>query len=135
MSCNDCNTAETCVSAHKSTNEMYYRTSQMGIDTIFDRWEAQQPQCGFGMQGVCCQLCSHGPCRITRKAERGICGATADTIVARNLLRLTAHGAAAYTHHLEEIIKTLKATGEGKTPFSIGDEAKLKEIRCRWTGY
>ena len=121
--CGDCN-----LSAHKSTNEMYARTTKMGIPTIFDRWEDQQPQCGFGMQGVCCQLCSHGPCRITQKAERAICGATADTIVARNLVRLASHGAAAYSHHLEEIAKTLKATAQGKTPYKIGDIPKLRTI-------
>ncbi len=121
--CGDCN-----LSAHKSTNEMYARTTKMGIPTIFDRYEDQQPQCGFGMQGVCCQLCSHGPCRITQKAERAICGATADTIVARNLVRLASHGAAAYSHHLEEIAKTLKATAQGKTPYKIGDVAKLRTI-------
>ena len=62
------------------------------------------------------------------KAPRAICGATADTIVARNLVRLTAHGAAAYSHHLEELAKTIKATAAGKTPFRLEDEAKLKEI-------
>lgn len=126
--CSTCTSSPFCYSAHKSTNEMYERTKKMGITTIFDRWEAQQPQCGFGMQGVCCQLCSHGPCRITPRAERAICGATADTIVARNLVRLAAHGAAAYSHHLEELAKTLKATAQGKNPFKIGNEPKLREI-------
>ncbi|GFN22148.1 anaerobic carbon-monoxide dehydrogenase catalytic subunit [Thermanaeromonas sp. C210] len=126
--CTTCLSSSVCYSAHKSTNEMYERTKRMGIPTIFDRWETQQPQCGFGMQGICCQLCSHGPCRITSRAERAICGATADTIVARNLLRLAVHGAAAYSHHLEELAKTLKATAQGKTPFTIGDEQKLREV-------
>lgn len=88
-------------SAHDSTNEMYNRAKELGLDTIFDRHQAQQPQCGFGMQGICCQLCSHGPCRITHLAKRGICGATADTIVARNMVRLAVHGAAAYSHRLK----------------------------------
>mgnify|MGYP006286451259 CR=1 FL=1 len=126
--CKTCSSAGTCYSAHKSTNEMYDYTQDMGVDTIFDRYEAQQPQCGFGMQGICCQLCSHGPCRITSKADKGICGATADTIVARNLVRLTVHGTAAYSHQLEEIAETLKATAEGKTPYEIGDENKLRTI-------
>ncbi|WP_170270170.1 anaerobic carbon-monoxide dehydrogenase catalytic subunit [Heliorestis acidaminivorans] len=120
-------------SAHASTNQMLERTRDMGLKTIFDRYDAQQPQCGFGMQGVCCQLCSHGPCRITPKSPRAICGATADTIVARNFLKLEVHGAAAYSHHLEEVAKTLKATAEGKTPFTIGDEGKLKEV-CKAVG-
>ncbi|MBS4021543.1 MAG: anaerobic carbon-monoxide dehydrogenase catalytic subunit [Dethiobacter sp.] len=126
--CQSCSSATGCYSAHDSINEMYERTTDMGLRTIFDRHEDQQPQCGFGMTGVCCQLCSHGPCRVTAKASRGICGATADTIVARNLVRLASHGAAAYSHHLEEIAKTIKATAAGKTPFKIADEGKLREI-------
>ncbi len=126
--CKSCSAAPTCISAHASINQMHDRTQSLGIDTCFDRYEAQQPQCGFGMQGVCCQLCSHGPCRITPKAPVAICGATADTIVARNLVRLATHGTSAYTHHLEELAKTIKATAQGKTPFSIGDVHKLKEI-------
>ncbi|MBI4319247.1 MAG: anaerobic carbon-monoxide dehydrogenase catalytic subunit, partial [Chloroflexi bacterium] len=115
-------------SVHASTQEMYRRTREMEIPTIFDRHQAQQPQCNFGMTGVCCQLCSHGPCRITPRAKEGICGATADTIVARNLVRLATHGAAAYTHHLEELAKTMIASAEGKAPFPIGDEAKLRDV-------
>lgn len=122
----NCNTCA--FSAHCSVNEMQERTQNLGLETVFDRYQAQQPQCGFGMQGICCQLCSHGPCRISPRAPRGICGATADTIVARNLVRLSVHGAAAYSHHMEEIAKTLKATALGKTPFKIGDEAKLREV-------
>lgn len=115
-------------SVHRSTNEMYDRTTEMGIDSVFSRYQAQQPQCNFGIQGVCCQLCSHGPCRITPKAPFGICGAGPDTIAARNFLRLAVHGASAYSHHLEEAAKTLKATAEGKTPFKIQNEGKLREV-------
>ncbi len=116
------------VSAHRSTQEMYERTRSMNIPTLFDRYNAQQPQCTFGAQGICCQLCSHGPCRITNKATAGICGATADVIAARNFLRLTAGGAAAYTHHLEMVAKTLKAAAQGKTTFKIHDPAKLRAV-------
>lgn len=127
--CQTCSSAAQCgVSAHASVNQMHERTKELGVTTVFDRYQQQQPQCGFGMQGICCQLCSHGPCRITPKAPQGICGATADTIVARNLVRLESHGIAAYTHHLEEILKTIKATAQGKTPYTIGDEQKLREI-------
>jgi carbon-monoxide dehydrogenase catalytic subunit len=107
---------------------MYLQTRTLGIDTTFDRYQQQLPQCGFGTEGVCCQLCSHGPCRITPKAPRAICGATADTIAARNLLRLACHGLSAYCHQLEEAINTLKATAQGKTPYSIREEGKLREI-------
>lgn len=118
----------TCTSVHQSVQEMYKRTKTLGIDTTFDRYRHQLPQCGFGTEGVCCQLCSHGPCRITPKAPRAICGATADTIAARNLLRLACHGLSAYCHQLEEAIHTLKATAQGKTPYSIREEGKLREI-------
>jgi len=117
-----------CPSVHKATCDMYALTKEKGITTSFDRWEAQQPQCTFGKQGICCQLCSHGPCRISAKAPEGICGATADTIVARNLVRLVTHGAAAYAHHLEELCHTIKATAQGKTPYRIIDETKLRDV-------
>jgi carbon-monoxide dehydrogenase catalytic subunit len=118
----------TCTSTHASVQEMYLRTKELEIETTFDRYRRQLPQCGFGTEGVCCQLCSHGPCRITPKAPRAICGATADTIAARNLLRLECHGLSAYCHQLEEAINTLKATAQGKTPYSIQEEGKLREI-------
>ena len=54
------------------------------VPTVWDRYQAQQPQCKFGTDGVCCRLCHMGPCRITPKAKLGICGADADTITARN---------------------------------------------------
>lgn len=126
--CATCTQHEVCPSAHQSIQEMYTHTREMGLETIFDRYQAQQPQCGFGMTGVCCQLCSHGPCRISEKAPLGICGATADTIVARNLVRLATHGTAAYSHHLEEVAETIKATAKGETPYTIGDPEKLREI-------
>lgn len=115
-------------SVHQSICEMYDLTKEKGIVTVFDRWLDQQPQCNFGVQGVCCQLCSHGPCRISAKVPYGICGANADTIVARNLVRLACHGAAAYSHHLEELAETIIATANGKTPFKIQSPEKLKSI-------
>lgn len=118
----------TCTSAHSSIQEMHLRAKELGIKTTFDRYQDQLPQCGFGMEGVCCQLCSHGPCRITSKAPRAICGATADTIAARNMLRLACHGLSAYCHQLEEAIHTLKATAQGKTPYTIHEEGKLREF-------
>lgn len=118
----------TCTSSHQSIQEMHVRAKELGIKTTFDRYQDQLPQCSFGMEGVCCQLCSHGPCRITPKAPRAICGATADTIAARNLLRLECHGISAYCHQLEEAINTLKATAKGQTPYKINEEGKLREF-------
>ena len=71
---------------------------QQGVSTIWDRFSAQSPQCGFGELGVCCRHCNMGPCRISPFEEEGpkagVCGATADIIVARGLLRMIAAGAA-----------------------------------------
>ncbi|RKX58756.1 MAG: carbon monoxide dehydrogenase, partial [Thermodesulfobacteriota bacterium] len=67
-----------------------------GIQTAWDRLELQQPQCGYGELGLCCTNCNLGPCRINpfgEEPQKGVCGATADTIVARNLLRMLATGA------------------------------------------
>lgn len=84
------------------------------VETSFNRVQAQSIKCGFGQQGVCCRLCSNGPCRITPKSPRGVCGATADTIVARNFLRAVASGAACYLHVVETTARNLKAVGEKK---------------------
>ncbi|MEI7832855.1 MAG: carbon monoxide dehydrogenase, partial [bacterium] len=85
-----------------------------GIATVWDRYKAQQPQCKFGMTGVCCRLCHMGPCRITPKASHGICGADADTITARNLLREIAAGTAAHSDHGRMLVKTLRMVAQGK---------------------
>ena len=75
------------VSRDQAINEMVGIARLAEIPTVWDRYQNQQPQCKFGWTGVCCRLCHMGPCRITPKADRGICGADADTITARNLLR------------------------------------------------
>ncbi|PAB59902.1 anaerobic carbon-monoxide dehydrogenase catalytic subunit [Anaeromicrobium sediminis] len=85
-----------------------------GENTSFNRVLDQQIKCGFGQQGVCCRLCSNGPCRITPKSPQGVCGATADTIVGRNFLRSVASGAACYLHIVETTARNLKKTGEEK---------------------
>lgn len=54
--------------------------NRMGIETVFDRYLKMQPQCNFGRTGVCCRICLQGPCRITKKADKGICGAHACTL-------------------------------------------------------
>ncbi|MDT3699024.1 MAG: anaerobic carbon-monoxide dehydrogenase catalytic subunit [Thermincola sp.] len=120
-------------SYHQSVEEMLTRTEELGIPTTYSLYEAQQPQCKFGQDGVCCQLCSHGPCRITGKADRGICGITADGIVARNMLRLASHGVSAYSFQMEQAINTLRSAGLGQTSFKIKDQLKLK-IVCSGMG-
>ena len=87
------------VSADPATNEMVVIASDSQMQTVWDRYAAQKPQCKFGTEGICCKICHMGPCRITPKAPLGVCGADADTIAARNLLREIAAGTAAHSDH------------------------------------
>ncbi|MFX1588370.1 MAG: anaerobic carbon-monoxide dehydrogenase catalytic subunit, partial [Promethearchaeota archaeon] len=92
----------------------------------------QEPQCGYGLLGICCRNCAMGPCRIDPfgdEPKRGVCGADADTIVARNLARMIAAGAAAHSDHGRDIVEVLHLTAEGRTQgYQITDEKKLKRI-------
>ena len=88
--------------------------ADLPMETSHHRVESQSVKCGFGLQGVCCRLCSNGPCRVTPKSPRGICGADADTIVVRNFLRAVAAGSACYIHVAENAALNLKKTAEAK---------------------
>ena len=108
---NQCFSCSTCPSADKPL-EGFIR--DLPMETSHHRVEGQSTKCGFGLQGVCCRLCSNGPCRITPKAPRGICGATADVIVARNFLRAVASGSGCYIHIVENTALNVKKTAEAK---------------------
>ncbi|MBQ9873187.1 MAG: anaerobic carbon-monoxide dehydrogenase catalytic subunit [Thermoguttaceae bacterium] len=102
-----------------AVRDMMLRAEQLGIDLTFDRFDRQKPQCGFGLAGVCCKICNMGPCKITAKSPRGVCGADADLIVARNLLRAAAAGAAQHGTHAREVILSLKKAAEGELDLPI----------------
>ena len=102
-----------------AVREMLLRMEQLGIDTAFDRFDQQKPQCNFGLAGICCKICNMGPCRITAKASKGVCGADADLIVARNLLRSAAAGAAQHGMHAREVMLALKWAAEGRLDVPI----------------
>ncbi|NPB05085.1 MAG: anaerobic carbon-monoxide dehydrogenase catalytic subunit [Aquificae bacterium] len=115
------------ISVHDSVNYMYERVHKEGLSNVADRFEAMEKvRCKFCKEGVSCQLCSMGPCRITPTTPRGVCGIDAHGIVMRNLLIKANMGLAAYTYHAREAALTLIKTGKGETPFTIKDEAKLK---------
>lgn len=105
------------------------------IQTVWQRAEAQKPQCGFGTLGVCCRICWKGPCRIDpfgNGPQRGVCGADAHTIVARNLIRGIAAGAASHSDHGRHIALTLLEVSKGHAKdYSIKDEAKLLSVAQR----
>ena len=95
---------------------------------LTDMQQQEKIRCNFCLQGLSCQLCSNGPCRISEKTgqEKGVCGIDADAMAMRNFLLKNIMGAGTYSHHAYEAFRTLKATGEGKTPFKITDVNKLK---------
>ena len=112
-----------------ATQAMLARAEQEGLETAWDRLVKQDPQCGFGLLGLCCRNCNMGPCRIDPFGDgpqKGVCGAGADTIVARNLLRAIAAGAAAHSDHGRDIVEALLHAAEGKAPdYEIKDREKL----------
>ena len=102
------------------------------VETVWDRLEAQSPQCGYCEMGLSCRICAMGPCRIDPFGEgpqRGVCGADADIIVARNLGRMIAAGAAAHSDHGRDLVEVLAEVAAGKAPeYSITDEEKLRRV-------
>lgn len=124
------------VSYHDSVEEMLKRIREDNMSNVFDRYAQQEKiRCTFCLQGISCQLCSNGPCRISEKTgqEKGVCGIDPDAMAMRNFLLKNIMGAGTYSHHAYEAFRTLKATGEGKTPFKITDVNKLK-FMCEKVG-
>jgi carbon-monoxide dehydrogenase catalytic subunit len=98
-----------------------------GLELGRDRLEAMKPQCGFGELGTCCRICYMGPCRIDPFGDgpkKGICGLSADTMVARNLLRETIGGAASHVGHARHLVLTLRDALTGAAPYEIRGEDK-----------
>ena len=96
--------------------------------TVFDRASAMKP-CPIGAAGICCKLCAMGPCRLTGKFDRGVCGASRGTVVARNYARMVAAGSAAHSDHGRGLAQTLVATAKGEAPgYRIRDVEKLLAV-------
>ncbi|MDD4579782.1 MAG: carbon monoxide dehydrogenase, partial [Methanothrix sp.] len=115
-----------------ASQDMLDVCQRAGLETAWDRYEKQQPQCGFGELGLCCRNCNMGPCRIDpfgEGATKGVCGATADIIVARNLLRSIAAGAAAHSDHARDVAHTFREVVYGRaSSYSIKDQAKMQRL-------
>lgn len=116
-----------------ATHEMLDHAQKTGMTTVWDRFDSMQPQCGFGELGLCCRNCAMGPCRISPFDEvgpkQGVCGATADIIVARFLDRMIAAGTSAHSDHGRDIAHTLLLTAQGKTSgYQVKDEKKLHAL-------
>ena len=115
----------------EATASLLENGKKVGADSWQQRVKNQTPHCGFGEAGTCCRICSMGPCRITPKAPRGICGCDVHGIVGRNYLRFTAGGAATHSDHGREICHTLYNTREGGN-YTVKDPEKLKRIAHEW---
>jgi carbon-monoxide dehydrogenase catalytic subunit len=111
---------------------MLTEVASQGLSVAWDRQEAMEPQCGFGQLGICCRICRMGPCRIDpfgEGATEGICGATADIIAARNLVRMIASGASAHSDHGRDIAHTLLMAAEkADCDYRIKDPDKLHAL-------
>ncbi len=116
-------------SIHESVNFMYQKVKEAGLSNVADRFEAMEKvRCKFCKEGVSCQLCSMGPCRITPQTPRGVCGIDAHGIVMRNLLIKANMGLAAYTYHCREAALTLLETARGNTVYEIKDPSKIDAL-------
>jgi len=122
--------------ADKASQEMFKYANENNIETVWDRYDAQQPQCGFGTLGLCCRHCSMGPCRIDpfgNGPSVGVCGANADTIAARHLIRMIAAGAAAHSDHGRDVAHTLLMIAEDpNSDYTVKDEGKLKALAAHY---
>ena len=120
------------ITINKDAAEMLRVARAEHIDTVWDRLEAQQPQCGYCQLGLSCRICAMGPCRVDPFGEgpqKGVCGANADTIVARNLARMIAAGSSSHSDHGRDILEVLYHTGNGDTTaYQITDVDKLNRL-------
>ncbi len=116
--------------------EVLKKVNAAGMETAHTRHLEQGTRCPFGDKGVCCRICDMGPCRISLRetgAKRGVCGATAETIAARQLIRQVAAGAAAHSDHGHDVVKTLKLVAKGEAQgYSIKDPQRLLALAAEW---
>ena len=128
-----------------AAQEMLKKAQAEGVETIFDRAKTMKP-CPIGVEGACCRICAQGPCRVPapkkkageeapeeKKQRMGLCGATAETIVARNFARMVAAGTASHSDHARGVAKLFIEVAHGRTQgYKIKDVAKLKQVARDW---
>ncbi|BDD88295.1 anaerobic carbon-monoxide dehydrogenase catalytic subunit [Desulfofustis limnaeus] len=119
-----------------ATQEMILRAQRLQVETVFDRAMTMKP-CAIGMQGICCKNCAMGPCRLPlpkggitgEDTRKGLCGATANTICARNFIRMIAGGAAAHSDHGRSVAEVFRSVARKETEdYKIKDPIKLVDI-------
>jgi len=119
-----------------ATQEMIARAHELGVETVYDRAENMKP-CNIGAQGTCCKNCAMGPCRLPlpkagiqgEDERKGLCGATANTIAARNFIRMIAGGASAHSDHGRSVAEVFLSAARKETDaYRIKDTVKLLEV-------
>src|SRR4030066_2004047 len=111
-----------------AAREMLIRAEELGLTTAFSRADAMAP-CPIGPTGSCCHVCFMGPCRLVKDGQTGVCGATIETITARNFARAIAAGAAAHSDHGRDLAFTLLAAAKGEAQgYTVKDERKLRKV-------
>jgi carbon-monoxide dehydrogenase catalytic subunit len=124
-----------------ATQQMIQRAHDLGVETAFDRAVTLKP-CNIGNQGTCCKNCGMGPCRLPltksgaegEDGRKGICGATANTIAARNFIRMIAGGAAAHSDHGRAVAEVFRSAARKETDaYRIRDTRKLLAV-AEWLG-
>ena len=115
---------------------MLEKAARDGVETVWERHQAQQPQCGYCEMGLSCRICVMGPCRVDPFGEgpqAGVCGADADIIVARNLGRMIAAGAASHSDHGRDLVEVLGQVAQGRAPgYEIKEPAKLRSLAAEY---
>ncbi|MCK9378453.1 MAG: hypothetical protein M0P73_20230, partial [Syntrophobacterales bacterium] len=132
------------LSMDPAAQELIKKAQAEGVETIWDRAKAMKP-CPIGVEGACCRICAQGPCRVPppkkkegetgeeKKQRMGLCGATAETIVARNFARMVAAGTAAHSDHARGVAKLFIEVANGRTQgYKIKDVAKLRQVARDW---
>ena len=123
-------------SIDEATQKMIVRAQQLGVETVFDRNLTLKP-CNIGMQGTCCKNCAMGPCRLPlpkagiegEDTRKGMCGATANTIAARNFIRMIAGGASAHSDHGRSVAEVFMSAARKETEdYKIKDTDKLLDV-------
>lgn len=116
----------------EDAQKMLKKATEDNVETVWDRHKKQQPHCGYCELGLSCRICAMGPCRIDPFGEgptKGVCGADADIMVARNLARMIAAGSASHSDHGRDLVEVLYKIGIDKAKgYTIKDAEKLKSI-------
>ena len=119
-----------------ASQQMIARSHELGVETVFDRAVNMKP-CNIGIQGICCKNCAMGPCRLPlpkggiegEDERKGLCGATPNTIAARNFARMVAAGAAAHSDHGRSVAEVFMSAARKETDdYKIKDVARLLDV-------